>query len=116
MLDQIGKKLAAPADAALQKAKAQIGEAPGDAAEEEALGDGVAGRGEMADMVEGEVRRVVAQPETAAAGMEGRGDPELAAFAPDLVVIVIAVEAELVVQHRVARGLRVGDPGGRPWP
>src|SRR5438552_2071002 len=106
MLDQIGEELAAPADAAFQKAKAQIGEAPGDAAEEEALGDGVAGGGEMADMVEGKVRRVVAQAKTAPAGVKGRRDAELAAFPPDLVVVVVAVEAELVPEDGVAPDLR----------
>src|SRR5438309_7919265 len=98
MLEQIGEQLAAPADAAFQKAEAQIGEAPRHAAEEQPLGDGVPGRREMADMVEGEVARVVAQSEAAAAGMEGRRHLQLAAFLPDLVVVVIAVEPELVVE------------------
>src|SRR6185503_3499024 len=102
MLHQVGEQLAAPADPAFEEPKAQIGEAPGHAAEEETLGDGVSGRREMADMVEGKVRRVVAQPKAAAAGVEGRGDAELAASLPDRVVIIVAVEAELVVEHRVA--------------
>ena len=96
MLDQIGEQLAAPADPAFEKAEAQIGEAPRHAAEEQGLGDGMAGGGEMADMVEGEVRRRIAQAEAAAAGVEGRRDLQLAAFLPDRVVIVLAVDAELV--------------------
>ena len=59
----------------------------------------MAGGGEMADMVEGEVRRLVAQAKAAAAGVEGRRDLQLAAFLPDRVVIVVAVEAELVVSR-----------------
>src|SRR5438105_11762683 len=104
MLEQIGEQLTAPADAAFQKAEAQIGEAPGHAAEEQALSDGMPGRREMADMVEGEVRRVVAQTEAAAAGVKGRRDTKLAAPLPHRVVVVIAVEAELVIEHRMARG------------
>ena len=121
MLDQIGEKLAAPADAAFEEAEAQIREAPRDAAEEQPLRHRVPGRREMADMVEGEIARVVAQSEAAAAGVEGRRDAEFAAFLPDRIVIVVAVEAELVVQHRVARHLRVqtlghGFLGSRQWP
>src|SRR5262245_37046106 len=55
MLNQIGKKLAAPADPAFEKAEAQLGEAPRHAAEEQRLRDGMSGGREMADMVIGEV-------------------------------------------------------------
>src|SRR5207302_9374198 len=116
MLHQVGEQLAAPADPALEEAEAQIGEAPGHAAEEEPLGDRMAGGGEMADMIEGEVARVVAQAEAAAAGVEGRGDAELAAFLPDHVVVVIAVEAELVVEHGVERDMRIKARGHRLRP
>ena len=60
MLDQIGKKLAAPADPAFEKPEIDAGEAPRDAAEKQRLGDGVTGSGKVADMVEGEVARCVA--------------------------------------------------------
>ncbi len=116
MLDQIGEQLAAPADAAFEEAEPQLGEAPGHAAEEQPLGDGVAGRREMADMVEGEVAWVVAQTKAAPAGVEGRRNAESQAFPPDRVVIVIAVEAELVVEHRMARDLRIDALGRRQRP
>src|SRR5262249_36213162 len=80
MLDQVTEQLAAPADAALEEREAQIGEAPSHAPEEERLGDVVAGRGEVTDVVEGEVGRAVALAVGAAAGMEGRRDAELAAL------------------------------------
>ena len=67
------------------------------------LGDGVAGGGEMADMVVDEVRRRVAQPLAAGARMEGRRDAELDAFLPDRVVIVRAVDAEHVVPDARSR-------------
>ena len=88
MFDQVGEELAAPADPAFEEAEPQIRETPGDAAEEEALGDRVAGGGEVADMVEREVARVVAQAKAAPAGVEGRRNAELAAFLPDRVVVV----------------------------
>ena len=66
-----------------RKREVQIGEAPRHAAEEQRLGDGVAGVGKMADMVEGEIARRIAQAEAAAAGVEGRRDAELAAFLPE---------------------------------
>src|SRR5690242_226718 len=55
VLDQIGEQLARPAGAAFEEAKAQVRETPRDAAEEQCLGHGMAGGGEVADMVEGEV-------------------------------------------------------------
>src|SRR5262245_16533405 len=96
MFDQVAEELAAPAYAALEKSEAEIGKTPRHAAQEQRLRHGVAARGEMADMVEGEVGRAVALAVAAAAGMERRGDPEFAAFLPQWVVIVFAVQAELV--------------------
>src|SRR5205807_4459926 len=97
MLDQIGEQLAAPADAAFEKPKMHVREAPRHAAEEQRLGHGMPGGGEMADVVVGEIARAIAQPQAAAAGVEGRRHLQLAAFLPDRVVIVVAVETELVV-------------------
>src|SRR5205823_6275744 len=51
MLDQIGEELAAPADAALEETEIDIGKAPGDAAEEQALGHGMPGGRKVADVV-----------------------------------------------------------------
>ena len=50
MLDQIAEQLRGPADNAFEKRKARLGEAPCDAAEEDRLGDGMTGGGEMADL------------------------------------------------------------------
>src|SRR5262249_27238515 len=116
VLDQVTEQLAAPADAALEEREAQIGEAPGHAAEEQRLGDVVAGRGEVTDVVEGEVRRAVALAIGAAAGMEGRRDAELAALLPERVVVVFAVEAELIEAQRVAGEVGGGALGVRDRP
>ena len=116
MLDQVAEQLAAPADAAFEEGEAQIGEAPGHAAEEQRLGDVVAGRGEVTDMVEGEVGRAVALAIGAAAGMEGRRDAELAALLPQRVVVVFAVEAELIEALRIAGEIGGGALGVRDRP
>src|SRR5262249_61611352 len=96
MLHQVAEELAAPAHAALEKCETQIGEAPRHAAQEQRLRHGVAARGEMADVIEAEVRRAVALAVAAAAGMEGRRDAELPALLPQRVVVVLAVQPELV--------------------
>src|SRR5215469_9186960 len=51
----------------------------------------------MANVIEGEIARGVAQPQATAAGVESRRHLELPAFLPDRVVVVIAVQTELVV-------------------
>jgi hypothetical protein len=61
VLDQVGEQLAGPAGTAFEETKAQIGEAPRDAAEENGLGHRVPGGSEVADMVEREIARGVAQ-------------------------------------------------------
>src|SRR5215469_12758373 len=99
MLDQIGEELAAPADSTFEEGEAQIREAPRHPAEKQRLGDGVPGGGEVADVVEGEVAGRIAQTEPAADGMESRRDTEFAAFLPNYVVVVSAVETELIVGH-----------------
>src|SRR5262249_44157994 len=96
VLDQIAEQLAAPADATLEEGEAQVREAPGQPAEKQRLGDVVASVGEVADVVEREVRRAVALAVRAASGMEGRRDAELAALLPERVVVVLAVDAELI--------------------
>src|SRR5262249_10292189 len=115
-LDEIGEELTAPAYPAFEESKIEIGEAPRNAAEEQRLGHGVAGGGEVADMVICEIARRIAQAEAAAPSMEGRCNFELAAFLPDRVVVVIAVEAELVIMRREASDGRVGALGGRQGP
>src|SRR5205807_1259515 len=68
------------------------------------------------DVVEREVARGVAQPQAAAAGVEGRRDLELAALLPDQVVVVVAVEAELVEMRGEAGDFGVDALGPRQWP
>src|SRR5215218_8762090 len=87
VLDQVGEKLAAPADAAFEEGEAEIGETPRHAAQEQPLGDGMPGGGEVADVVVGEVAGRIAQAEAAAAGMEGGCNAKLAALLPDRVVV-----------------------------
>src|SRR5262245_29650700 len=116
MLDQIGEELAAPSDAALEKPEIEVREPPRHAAAEQRLGHGVARGSEMPDMVVGEIAGGVAQAEAAAAGVEGRRDLQLAAFLPDRVVVVVAVEAELVIMCREAGDFRVDPLGCRQWP
>src|SRR5213080_3811810 len=102
MLHQIAEQLRAPAATAFEEGEAQFREAPRHAAEEDALGGGMAGIGEMADMVVGEVGRRIAQRLIAAGAVEGRGDAELAARLPDRVVIVDAIDTEHLVPDREA--------------
>src|SRR5207247_1224979 len=68
--DEIGIERAGPAHPALQEGEVELGEPPGDAAEEEGLGHGLAGRGEVADVVVAEVRRRVAEQDRAGAVVE----------------------------------------------
>src|SRR5204863_583087 len=70
MLDQVGEELAAPAHPAFQEGEVEVGEAPRHAAQEQPLGDGMAGGGEVADMIESEIARRVAQAKAAAASVE----------------------------------------------
>src|SRR5262249_39082363 len=91
--------------------EAQLREAPGDSAEEDALGGSVAGRGEVADVVVREVHRRVPEALPAGAGMEGRRDAELDALLPERIVVVRAVEPDRVVPEREASAiaLTIGD-------
>src|SRR6266550_6952793 len=107
MLNHIAEKLTAPADAAFEEGEAQFGEAPRYAAEEDRLGDGMAGGREMADMVVDEIRRRVAQPLAACAAVEGRRNAELDAFLPHGVVIVRAVDRQHVIRYREALAFRI---------
>src|SRR5215472_1937466 len=116
VLDQIGKELGGPADPAFEKGEIDIRETPRDPAQEQRLGDRMAGGGEMADMVEGEIARRVAQAKAAAAGVKGWRHLELAAFLPDRVVIVVAVEPDLVIMHGKAGDLGGETLGGRQLP
>src|SRR6516164_2807070 len=102
MLDQIAEQLGAPAGAAFKKGEIELREAAGHTAEENRLGDGMPGRGEMADVIVDKVGRRQTQPLAAAAAVKGRSDTELDAFRPDRVVVVGAVDAEHVVPHRKA--------------
>src|SRR5271169_5376515 len=90
MLDQIAEQLRSPADAALEKRKPQFREAPGDATQENCLGGGMAGGGEMAEVVVGEIGRRQAQALIAAGAVEGRCYAQFDAFRPDRVVIILA--------------------------
>src|SRR5271169_1445072 len=76
----------------------------------------MAGIGKMADMVEGEIARRIAHAIAAPAGMKGRGDAELAAFLPERVVIMVAVDAELVEGLGMAGDFRIGPACGRQLP
>src|SRR5215472_16653568 len=76
----------------------------------------MAGGGKVADMVKGEVARGVAQAEAVAAGVESGRHLEFAAFLPDRVVVVIAVEAQLIVMRRKAGDFGIDTLGPRQWP
>ena len=70
VLDQVTEQLAGPPDTALEEGEPKTREAPGHPAQEDRLGDGVAGGGEVADVVVDEVRRRVAQPAAPGAHVE----------------------------------------------
>jgi hypothetical protein len=57
--DEVGHEVARPPDTALQEGKAQLREPVGDAAEDESLGEGVAGIGDVTDVVRVKVHRIV---------------------------------------------------------
>ena len=102
---EVGVEHARPPDAAFEEGEVQIGEAARHPAEEEALADGVAGRGEVADVVEAEIRRRVPQENRARTVVERRRQLELAALLPHRIVVVVAVDADDVEPLGVLRGL-----------
>src|SRR5215470_17482962 len=116
VLDQVAEELAAPADATLEEREAEVREPPGHPTEEKRLGHVVAGVGEVADVVEREVGWAVAFAVGAAACMEGRGDAELAALLPQRIVVVLAVDAELIEALGVAGEVGGGALGVRDRP
>ena len=61
--EDVGVERAAPGDAAFEEGKAQLGEAPGYAAEEERARDGLVAGGEVADVVRDVIGGGVAAPE-----------------------------------------------------
>ncbi len=97
MADEIRVEHAGPADPALEEGEVQVGESPGDPAEEERLAHGVAGGSEVADVVVAEVRRRVAQQDGPRTVVEAGRDLELPALGPHGIVVVVAVDADHVV-------------------
>src|SRR5947207_2273246 len=111
--DPIGVERASPAHAALQEREVQLGVSACDAAEEDGLGHGLAGGGEVADVVVAEVRRRVAQQDRARAVVEARRDAQLPQLLPDGLVVMLAVDGDRVVPLNELRGLGVLlDEGG----
>src|SRR5439155_13486517 len=104
--DEVRVEHARPADAALEEGEVQVREPARHAAEEEGLRDRVAGRGEVTDVVEAEVRRRVAEQDRARAVVKARRDAELAALDPHRIVVVVAVDDDHVVPlgERAASG------------
>ena len=91
--DEVGVERHGPGHAALEEGEAQLGEAPGHAAQEQRLGQGVLALGQVADVVVHVVggRHPAAPPDRAR--VEGDRHPQLAAAGPHRVVVVGAVEA-----------------------
>jgi len=105
-----------PTDAAFQEGPAQLGEAAGDAAEENALARGVARVGEMADVVVNEVGRRIAQRLRRAGAVERRRDFDVAAGFPHRIVVVIAIDAEHFVGDGETLRLRIAARQRRDLP
>src|SRR6266567_5965222 len=95
--DEIRIEHAGPADPALEESEVQVREATGHPAEEERLADGMAGGGEMADVVIAEIGRGVAQEDRPRAVVEARRDLELSALGPHGIIVVVAVDPDHVV-------------------
>ena len=129
VLDDVDQQRAGPADAALEEGDVQIGEAPGDAAEEQRLAQPVHALGEEADVVEDVAgdRRERVRRDVADAAVEDRREAAVAQGLPDRVVVVRAVEAEGVEPVRLTwhagtatassgsgRGIGRVTPSGRP--
>src|SRR5262249_21007633 len=113
MLGEVGEELTTPARATFEEGEIELGEAPRHTAEEERLGDSLPGIGKMTDVVERIVARRRAQGEAAAGGMKSRRDAKFAAFLPHGVVVIIAIETELVETHGELRELHARAARGR---
>ena len=114
--DEVGVQDAGPPHAAFEEGEPEIGKATRHPAEEQCLAHGIAGGGEVADVVVGEVRWRQARALPAEAGVKRRRDAELRALRPERIVVVLAVEAERVVPGDEGGGLGVrgGDRVHRP--
>ncbi len=96
MADHVRQQIAAPGDTSLQQAEAQLRKALQHAAEDQRLGEDVAGAGEMADMVEGEViDRGPAFPPHGT-GVRRHGDAKVGAGLPDRIVVVGTLQRQAV--------------------
>src|SRR2546422_7258035 len=103
--DEVRVEHARPAHAALEEGEVQVREATRDAAEEDPLAHRVTGRGEVADVVEAEVRGRVAQQDRARAVVERGRELQLAALLPHGIVVVVAVDPDDVEPLGELRGL-----------
>ena len=111
--DDVGVEAARPRDAALVEREAQTGKAARHSAEDQRPADGLAPRGEVADVV-GDIvrgRRAAAEPDPG--GVERGRHAELDTPLPQRGVVVLAVEAESVDPTRspiaVVTGCRAED-------
>src|SRR5207244_13501592 len=93
---EVGEQVARPAHPALEEGEAELREAPGDSAEEEGLGEGVAGIGEVPDVVVGEVVNGLAAVPAHAPRMAGHGHLQVDAGLTERTVAVRALEPERV--------------------
>src|SRR5579875_2129753 len=116
MADHVGVETGRPSDSAFEKGASELRKTPGDAAKKHRLTQRLAGRGEMADMVEHVIRDRAAAAPAHAGRMETWRDAELDALGPYRIVVVLAVEREKIEPVSVAGGMRHGrgDRGNRP--
>ena len=114
--DEVGVERRRPRHATLEEPEVEVGEAAGDATEEQRLGQRVVALAEHADVVVHVARDRRAVLPAHGRRVERGRDAELAALLPDRVVVVRAVEAEGVGPHRVLRELRVDGRGGGDRP
>ena len=115
MAHEVAQQRCGPRDAALEKAKVEIGEPSRDAAHDQRLGRRVMALAEHADVVVDVARDRAAVGPTHRRGMKTRRDVEFTALGPHRVVVVLAVVAEGVGPQRPRRevGVLLGNRGHR---
>ena len=107
MADEVGVERRGPRDAALEEREVHVREPVRHPAEEQRLRQRVLTLGERAEMVVHVARDRAARAEPDEARVEGDRDAELLGGRPDRVVVVGAVDAELIEPRRPPRQLRL---------
>ena len=94
MPNEISEQVAGPAHTPFQHRESERGEAPGHAAQDERLGEGMAGMRKMADMVVGKIVHRLAAIPAHTTRMGRHGNFELDACGPEGIVVIGTIECQ----------------------